>query len=57
MCMLNKTKVKRYALDISEMTHRPFQRVSQKFLDRMEGHLRKVIASEIHRHRSAKTLT
>jgi hypothetical protein len=51
MSLLNKSHVRQFALDSAKTLRpaHPFNRVSQEFLDRVEGNLRQFIANEIRR--------
>jgi len=54
--LLNRTHVRRFALEVSVTTGRPFNRVSGEFLDDLEESLRIMIATRVHRARSRVTL-
>ncbi len=47
--LINKRAVKRFALDIGGSRHHKFSRVSEEFLDRIEGIVRKAVKEHVHR--------
>lgn len=47
--LVNKQAVKRFALDASAVRHHKFTRVSDEFVVRMEGIVRKSIKEHVHR--------
>ena len=56
MSLLNKSKVRAYALQLSEENRGgKFTRVSSDFIDRIEAKLRNIIRQEIHAHPSVGT--
>jgi hypothetical protein len=47
--LINKQAVKRFALDASKNRHHNYTRVSEDFLVRIEGIVRKSIKDHVHR--------
>ena len=55
--MLNKRKVKMFALEMAKSRAHKFTRVGQEFIDRCEAQLKNYIRDQVHRHPSVgKTL-
>ena len=54
--MLNKSQVRKFALDIARTTRRPFTRVSSRFLMDLESAVRTTIAARVHAAKGGKTL-
>lgn len=55
--MINRRKVKLFALEMAKTRAHKFTRVSNEFLDRCEVHLKNFIRDQVHRHPSVgKTL-
>jgi hypothetical protein len=54
--MLNKSQVRRFALDVARTTRRPFTRVSSRFLADLESAVRTTIAARVHAAKGGKTL-
>lgn len=47
--LINKRAVKRFALDVGGSRHHKFSRVSDEFLTRIEGIVRKSVKEHVHR--------
>jgi hypothetical protein len=47
--LINKRAVKRFALDASQTRHHKFSRVSDEFLARIEGIVRRSVKEHVHR--------
>lgn len=56
MKLLNKARVRKFALEIARSTRRPFTRVSARFLEDIEGVVRTAIAARVHSGKGGKTL-
>ena len=54
--MLNKSQVRKFALDIARQTRRPFTRVSSRVLMDLESAVRTTIAARVHAAKGGKTL-
>jgi hypothetical protein len=54
--MLNKSQVRKFALDIARQTRRPFTRVSSRFIEGIESAVRTTIAARVHAAKGGKTL-
>ena len=52
MSLLNRAKVRAYALDAAKARAHSFTRVSAGFLDQCEADLRNLIRTRVHRHPS-----
>ena len=50
--MLNRRKVKLFALEMAKSRAHKFTRVGSEFYDRCEAQLKNYIRSEVHRHPS-----
>ena len=58
MSVINRAHCKKLALDIAEIRSKKFNRVSKKFLDRLEFKLEEIIKDSVRNHPSVgKTLT
>ena len=50
--MINRRKVKMFALEMAKSRAHNFTRVGNEFIDRCEAQLKNYIRSEVHRHPS-----
>lgn len=56
MNLLNRTAVKRHALEISKAKGRKFTMVSKAFVDQLEAGVRNMLEARVHSARGGKTL-
>lgn len=56
MNLLNKSQVRRFALEIARTTRRPFTRVSTRFVEEIEAAVRGAVAQRVHAAKGGKTL-
>lgn len=50
--MLNRRKVKLFALEMAKQRSHKFTRVGTEFYDKCEAHLKQYIREQVHRHPS-----
>ena len=50
--MINRRKVKMFALEMAKTRAHKFTRVGQEFVDRCEAQLKNYIRDQVHRHPS-----
>jgi hypothetical protein len=50
--MINRRKVKLFALEMAKSRAHKFTRVSKEFIDRCEAQLKNYIRDQVHRHPS-----